>query len=818
MSNRNVGLGAYLKFSSGKAVSEMGRVNRALKGMMAGVSRVSSGVSKMSAGFNKLAMAGTGVAVALGFGVRSAVKFEQGMSGVNAVLMKSSAETAALRTEALRLGSTTTFTATEASNAMENLARAGFSQNEIISATGAVLNAAAADAMGLAEAADIVANVTRAMGLEAKDASRVADVLALTSAKTNTNITMLGEGFKYAATQSKNLGIPLEETSAVLGLMANAGLKGSMGGTSFTNMLVKMTKPTATAKRMMSELGAEFVVATDKFGKKRVDLIDTVHSIAAGFKDIKDPVKKAAMVTEIFGLRGQKAVGSFLGQLEKNPRVLSDLYAKLEDANGAAAKMAEIRLDNVAGQMTLLKSAVEGLTINFFSMFNSQAKGGLKSLAKGIGNISVALQYLTTDPKQIGEKFQKMYDELPQGAKDTAAALQSAAITIRNAWTWVGNNVIKPAKEWFNSLTPEAKKTLVTVTLGATALVGVMGPLSLAIATVGFIASGVASVVAGAFSVMAGAIWPVTLVVGALAAAYFALRRDGETPLQFMARAWTNLKTAVMDFAQGFKSTFMPMWEPLKELYASAIKPIWDSLKGMFADIFGGGNTTAASFKQIGAVVGTVFGFIATVVGTVMQVVGVYISNVIDGYIRPMIRAVQNIAGGFIDLVTGATSMKSALARIFGGVADIIILPFKYSISKVLAIIEGLGKAVGLKMEGVAKARKVVNDFSIAGLLTGGKSEGAKPTVAPPVKNPIVAAGPTAPVASPVAMNTAAAAPKVDVNVEAPPPPNVNQTTVVKLDGKEIAAKVVKNQIDYDQRAGNKSGSREAAKNYGAGG
>ena len=221
------------------------------------VKRFDEGAKQMVAGFASMATGGKILGLlesTFGSSVATAADFEQAMARVGAVSGATGEDFERLTQQAKELGAKTQFSASQAAASQESLARAGFKTNEIISAMPGLLNMAAAEGMDLANAADIAASAIAGFGLDASEAGRVADVLAKTSAASNTSIALLGESLKYVAPIAKGLGFSIEQVNAMLGVMANAGIKGSQAGTALKSAFQRLSaepKQTAAALELL---------------------------------------------------------------------------------------------------------------------------------------------------------------------------------------------------------------------------------------------------------------------------------------------------------------------------------------------------------------------------------------------------------------------------------------------------------------------------------------------------------------------------------------------------------------------------------------
>jgi TP901 family phage tail tape measure protein len=396
MAFERIGLGGVLRFDDKQALSGMRRAQAGFARLQGSAQKLGAGLSMMGDGMRNAGIAMLPLTAGMGFGAAKAAKFEKQMSAVGAITRSSADELAALSNEAKRQGVVSVFSAQQSAEAMEFMGRAGFDTKQVIDGLGGVMAAAAADGISLATSSDIVARVVKGMGLEIEQASHVADVLALTSAKTNTDITALGEAFTYGAPQAKALGVSLEETTAAFGLMADAGLRGSLGGTSFMNMLVKLSKPSAKANKMIANMGIKL---EDAQGRLK-PLPDIIGMFKTKLDKVNSTTKRAAMIAEIFGLRGAKAYSALsLAGREKMAMLTEDLEAS-SFGLGAAQEMANKRLDNFLGALTLFGSSLEAVAIEFFGPFLGVFKETTQDMTAALNSVLFAVQGL----KQIREQ------------------------------------------------------------------------------------------------------------------------------------------------------------------------------------------------------------------------------------------------------------------------------------------------------------------------------------------------------------------------------------------------------------------------------
>lgn len=327
-----------------------------------------------------------GTATALGGVATAAVKvgsdFEAQMSRVKAISGATGEEFEKLRNQAIELGADTAFSASEAAQGMENLAAAGFTTNEIMSAMPGMLDLAAASGEDLANSADIAASTLRGFGLEASEAGHVADVLAENANRTNSSVAETGEAMKYIAPVARAAGISMEETAAAIGIMANAGIQGSQAGTTLRGALSRLSKPTDVMQQAMDELGVSFY---DSEGKMK-SLSEQVGMLQDAMEGMTDEQKNNYLVT----LYGQEALSGMLALINEGPESLSDLTEAYEACDGAAQKAATTMQDNLKGAVEALSGSAETLGIVFYDSVSGSLKDAVEVVNESVDNITDA--------------------------------------------------------------------------------------------------------------------------------------------------------------------------------------------------------------------------------------------------------------------------------------------------------------------------------------------------------------------------------------------------------------------------------------------
>lgn len=320
---------------------------------------------------------------AAGAAIQTGMQFDASMSNVYGLMSSlnlSQAQMDALRDTAREMGATTKFSASEAADAMGYMALAGWDDAQVIAGIPGVLNLAAAANMDLAKASDIVTDTMTPFGLTAERAGEAADVFACAQANSNTTVEGLGEAMKYAAPTADAFGMSLQDTAAAMGVLANAGIKGSQGGTTLNAMLRDMKN---NAKNGAIAIGKTKVALTNADGSYR--------SYAAIIRDIDKATssmtasQRDAALGAIFGDESLKGI---LATLKQGPDALDDMTAGLYACGGAAADMAATMGDNLKGDLAILESGAQDMAIALSDWLMPAARGVVQGITDMIGKFN----------------------------------------------------------------------------------------------------------------------------------------------------------------------------------------------------------------------------------------------------------------------------------------------------------------------------------------------------------------------------------------------------------------------------------------------
>lgn len=342
----------------GKIAVDNSEANRAIDETVGNVRNTEPRMSKALKKIGTAIVAAFAVDKIKDFGkacISAGMDFDSQMSTVAAISGATGEEFEVLRAKAQEMGATTAFSATESAQAMEYMAMAGWKTTDITNGLAGVMNLAAASGEDLATVSDIVTDAMTAFGMSAEESTHFSDVLAQTATNANTNVGMMGETFKYVAPVAGSLGYNVEDTAVAIGLMANSGIKASQAGTALRTLMTNMANPTDKMAAAMDTLG---ISLTDSSGEMK-SFAEITEDLRNGFSGLTEE-QKASTAANLAGKEGMSGLLAIVNASEEDYKKLTN---SIRECSGASEKMAEIRLDNLEGDVTLFKSALEGAQI-----------------------------------------------------------------------------------------------------------------------------------------------------------------------------------------------------------------------------------------------------------------------------------------------------------------------------------------------------------------------------------------------------------------------------------------------------------------------
>lgn len=531
--------------------------------------------------------------------VKTTADFEAQMSRVQAISGATGEDLQALEDQAIQLGASTKFSASEAAQGMENLASAGFSTQEIMAAMPGMLDLAAASGEDLAASSDIAASTLRGFGLEAEQAGHVADVLAKNAADTNAAVADTGEAMKYVAPVAAAMGISFEECAAAIGIMSDAGIKGSQAGTSLRGALSRLAKPTEQMKAKMDELRLSFF---DSEGKM-LSLKDMTAMLQDRLSGLSDEQRNNALVT-IFG---QESLSGMLALMQAGSGRVDELTQSYLTCDGAAAEMADTMQNNLKGQIEELSGTVETIAIT-------------------IGNI--LLPYIKEAVDKIQEWANKFL-ELDEGQQRTIIKIAAVVAAIGPLLLVVGKLIM---------FTANVSSAIGTLAAGFSKVGGMAGIATKAHTALSAAIGGIASPIGIAVAAIAG-----------IAAVIATLWNTNEEFRTSITNTWDRIKQAFVDFGQGITDRLNALGFDF-ENFGEVVKAIWTEFCNVLAPIIEG------AFSAVATVLETVFDVILGIFDLFANLFQGNWSGVWDA-VKGIFESIWNMITGIlqtaVDILTG---------------------------------------------------------------------------------------------------------------------------------------------------------------------
>lgn len=331
-----------------------------------------------------IAGATTAVVGFAGTSVRAGADFDSAMSQVAATMGTTVDQIQNLRDFAQEMGSTTAFSATQAADALNYMALAGYDAETSMEMLPNVLNLAAAGGIDLARASDMITDAQSALGLELPETTEMVDQMARAASMSNTSVEQLGDAFLTIGATAANLQGGTNELATVLGVLADNGIKGAEGGTHLRNMILSLTNPTNTASDMLTELGVQVY---DTEGNMR-SMVDVIYDLQQSMEGMTQAEQDAA-VGAIFNRADMASVNALLStEIER----YDELSEAIGNSTGAAGEMAETQLDNLAGDITLFQSALEGAQIAISDALTPTLREFVQLGSEGLSSVTQGFQ------------------------------------------------------------------------------------------------------------------------------------------------------------------------------------------------------------------------------------------------------------------------------------------------------------------------------------------------------------------------------------------------------------------------------------------
>jgi len=593
--------------------------------------------------------------VALGTAaVTTAANFEEAMSSVKALLSSTSTDLEGdmekLETAAREAGETTKFSATEAAEAMSYMGLAGWNADQMCEGLSGILNLAAASEMDLASASDIVTDYLTAFGLAASDSEMLVDKMAYAMSNSNTTTAQLGEAYKNCAATATQLGYDLDDTTAALMVMADGGIKGGEAGTALSSIMTRLGTNTSGCRDTLAEYG---VTVYDAEGN--VQSLSSILSSMQGVWSTLTDEEKANLAYVVAGKTAQSELMTVLGESTGS----FDAYREgLAGCSRTAADMAEIMQDNLAGQLTILKSQLQELGISFGQM--------LLPVIKSV----------------------------------------------------VG--VIQNLVDWLNGMDEGMRTVILTIALVAAAIGPVLIVVGKVISSVGTIMTLVPKLVSAfnavktAFSALSAVMManPIALVIAAIAAlvaAFIYLWNTNEEFRQFWIDLWESIKAAVTAAWEAISSFLTAAWESISETAQS----VWEALSEFFSD------TWENIQEIISTVVGAVSDFLSDAWSTIQTVTGT-VWTAIQGIFTTVWNAIQSVVTTVVTAVqtfitTAWNAIQTVITTVLGAIQTVITTVWNAILSVITTVVNGISSTVSKVWNTIlSTVSKIVNSIKSA--------------------------------------------------------------------------------------------------------
>ena len=594
----------------------------------------------------------TGVVTGLGTAaVKTAADFDSAMSRVAAVSGATGSDFDKLRDKAREMGAKTKYSATEAADAMNYMAMAGWKTEDMLSGIEGIMYLAAASGEDLATTSDIVTDALTAFGLTAEDSGHFADVLAAASSNANTNVSMMGETFKYCAPVAGALGFSVEDTAEAIGLMGNAGIKASQAGTSMRSI---MTNLTGDVKLSGAAIGDVTIATTNADGSMR-----SLSAILADCRVAFGGMTEAEKANNAETLVGKNAMSGFLALMNAAPEDIAKVSGAVNNCKDAAKNMADTMQDNLEGQLTILKSQLQELAISFGDLLMP----AVRSIVSGLQGMVDVLNAMPDGVKQVIMIIALL-----------AAVLGPVLIIIGKVISAVGTIM---------TIVPKLAGVINTVKTAFGALNAVM------------LANPIAIVIAA---------------IAALVAAFVYLWNTNEefrqfwislwesvkeTAIQcwqaisaFLSQAWEAIQNTAVSVWNGIRDFFSGLWTGIQTLFTTVVNAIAGFLSGAWNAVKG---TVVSVWNAISQFFTSVWNGIRNVTSVVVNGIRSFLQSAWNG-IRALITTVMN---GIKSVVTAVwNGIRSVITRVMNGIRSVVSSVWSGIRNTISSIVNGIKNTV----------------------------------------------------------------------------------------------------------------------------
>lgn len=625
------------------------------------------------------ALAGAGVA-----SVKVAADFESGMSRVAAISGTTGGALEQLSAKAKEMGAKTKFSAKEATEAYQYMAMAGWKSEDMLAGIEPLMKLAGASGEDLATTSDIVTDGLTAFGLSAKDTGRFADVLAAASSNANTNVAMMGESFKYAAPVAGALGFSIEDTSLALGLMANSGIKASSAGTALRSMLTNMAKPTKQSSQALDALNVSLTDSSGQMKPFKDVMVDLRKSFAGLTED-----EKASYAASIAGKTGMSGLLAVVNSSDKD---FDKLASAIDGSNGACGKMYDTANDNLAGQLTILKSTVESIGIAFGEKLTPAIK-------KAVGVV-----------QGIGDKITKMLDPTTAAGKKFDELGSKIVGTVKHIIESAGK-LLEPFKQFGDGVLP-LTDIISIMCDGITARIDAMMPILMPIAE--GIAGVIQSIIQAVTPVINSIIPVITAMIPTVSQVLSVCFNIIQTALPVVGNLISTVITAVTPILSTIFSliqTALPVITQIIQVIASVIQSVVPVIGAIIQSVVPPIQQVLEALSPVIQMIGKVVQMVAPVIGSLVRAAGNIIMAILPA-VGAVFQNVANVISSMISVIMSVLQgLYNFLSPIFGAIQSILGVLADVFGTVFGTIADVVSKAVGVISSVISSVMDVIQGF-----------------------------------------------------------------------------------------------------------
>ena len=682
----------------------------------------------------------TPIVAGMGAAIKVTADFDAQMSKVQAISGATATDMERLSEKARKMGETTKFSATESGEAMEYMAMAGWKTEQMVDGLDGIMYLAAAANEELGTTSDIVTDGLTAFHMEAEESSHFANVLAAASANANTNVSLMGETFKYVAPVAGAVGYTIEDMALATGLMANAGIKGSMAGTSLRNVIQRMAKPTKESAAAMDRLGLSM---SDETTGRMYTFREIMDQIRVSFKEINMSTEDYDQQLTVL----QNALDAGTITQKQYNTELEELNKQAFGAEGAEKARAAAMLGGaraMSGLMAIAEASEED-----YEKLAAAIDGSSESMAMlADGSIVPLNEALASGQEIIGEyggaaeaMAMQMQNNLTGDVTILKSALQELAISLGELLMPLLRDLVAQIQEvvnYLNSLDDETKKQIIQAALIVAAIGPVLMILGKLVSVIGFVMSHLSAIQA----VIAAITGPIGIAIAAIAAfiaIFVYLYNTNEEFRDKCLEVWAKVQEGISSFveiAKAFLTEFIEWVQPIFMVLVEAASEAMDIIGEIFTEVGAWIEENRAEIEAAVAVIRTIVMFLVNVIkayvitniGIIKEQITAFL-NIISSLFKAFVALLKgDWRGAWNYLVQAVSSYGNMLKNIFLRIVDGIKMIFGGLIEKMKnwgkEMIESLIAGIKEKIGGVAEAitgglGKFASFFTDAGSAAG---------------------------------------------------------------------------------------------------